>query len=199
MILFQQFKSLHLIVSARYRKVISELWYYKALCVPLSLRELKGCEIFHNFFFMCFWHICCFVASITITIMLSFSPKDIFIVFKVSFCWLKKKQNPKKSHQQQIDTQLPAARDPCRSFLCFQGLTWVRRASRISHCSPHWRMAFLKEFSTTFFFVWQACPEGIIQYQKGGWLQQFLANFIMSVSHTEGCPCSKDNSSYIVR
>ncbi|NWH55223.1 MSD3 protein, partial [Fregata magnificens] len=38
--------------------------------------------------------------------------------------------------------------------------------------------------------------EGIIQTQKGEWLQRFLANFIMSGSHTEDCPCSKDNIMY---
>ncbi|NXR00971.1 MSD3 protein, partial [Sagittarius serpentarius] len=49
----------------------------------------------------------------------------------------------------------------------------------------------------------QSPPEEDSEYQPDAssqaWLQRFLAKFITSGSHTEDCPCSKDNSSYIVR
>ncbi|NWS16457.1 MSD3 protein, partial [Pachyramphus minor] len=55
------------------------------------------------------------------------SPKDILILYKVSFCWLK--QTNKQIDQWKIDTELSAVRVPCRSsLLCFQGLKRVCRA-----------------------------------------------------------------------
>ncbi|NWI88731.1 MSD3 protein, partial [Pitta sordida] len=61
---------------------------------------------------------------------------DISALLWQASCWLKKS---KETHQQQIDTQLSAARVPCRSFLlCFQGLRRVstlRFSSRLSHLS----------------------------------------------------------------
>ncbi|NXK57849.1 MSD3 protein, partial [Sylvietta virens] len=81
------------------------------LCVRFFTNSF---HLFLTYLLLCGKHHSCYHAAFP-----EDSPKDIFVLFKVSFCWFKKK----KSHQQQIDTRLPAARVPCRSFLlCFQGL-----------------------------------------------------------------------------